>query len=89
MLLGLFKFFGGLCFVRPKDMCARFQLFMKKMFAMTDPYAENVDPGNADIAMETIGLIGSTPEGKMALAKHCKFTSVSAPFVHSFIQLHG
>jgi len=72
LLVGLFKFFGGLCYVRPKDMCARFQLFMKTMFAMMDPDAEAVDPGNADIAMETIGLIGSTAEGKMALAKQCR-----------------
>lgn len=52
-------------------MCVRLELFMKKIFSALDP---QLDDGSefTDIALDSIGLIGSTPDGKMALEKHRK-----------------
>ena len=62
---GLIKFFGNVAYIHPKEICDRFHGFAIMIFKLV----EGADPSLCPVAMETIGFIGSTPEGKLALQK--------------------
>ena len=66
--LGLVKFFGNVAHQQPKEICGRFQHFICLVFSLAD----GDDPNLQVIAMETIGFIGESPEGKLALEKQGK-----------------
>ena len=65
LFLGLMKFFGGLARFYPKEVCGKFNKFTHTVF-------ENVDGSDISlqgVAIDTVGFIGSTVEGKLALEK--------------------
>ena len=64
--VGLMKFFGGLARFHPKEVLGHFHTFMGMVFASI---ADQGDPSVKGLAIDTIGFIGSTPEGKSALDK--------------------
>ncbi|XP_076455116.1 26S proteasome non-ATPase regulatory subunit 5-like [Babylonia areolata] len=66
LLPGLMKFFGGLARFHPKEVLGHFQTFVGLVFASVCGHGE---PSVRGLAMETVGFIGSTPEGKRALDK--------------------
>ena len=60
------KFFGAVAFVQPKEVCRRHPSFLPRAFSMC---------GSAEVAervlgAETIGLLGSTVDGKHLLEQH-------------------
>ncbi|XP_077442488.1 26S proteasome non-ATPase regulatory subunit 5 [Vanacampus margaritifer] len=71
---GLVKFFGVLAFVQgPQPVCEYYPVFQDKVFEM----ASDTDPTMVGVAMDTLGLLGSTVEGKQVLHKTGdKFKSV-------------
>lgn len=66
LLPGLMKFFGGLARFHPKEVLNHFHTFMGVVFTSI---SERGDPSIKGLAIDTIGFIGSTPEGKSALSK--------------------
>ncbi|XP_046570431.1 26S proteasome non-ATPase regulatory subunit 5-like [Haliotis rubra] len=65
LLPGLMKFFGGLARYHPKEVCGKFNKFTNLVF-------HSVDGGDSTLqatAIDTIGFIGSTTDGKLALEK--------------------
>ncbi|XP_049593078.1 26S proteasome non-ATPase regulatory subunit 5 [Syngnathus scovelli] len=73
-LPGFVKFFGTLSFVQgPQRVCEDYPIFRDKVFEM----ALDADPTMIGVAMDTLGLLGSTVEGKQVLQKTGeKFKSV-------------
>lgn len=66
MLSGFVKFFGNLAVVdSPQQICERYPVFMEKVFEM----AESHDPTMIGVAVDTLGVLGSTVEGKQVLQK--------------------
>ncbi|XP_037551504.1 26S proteasome non-ATPase regulatory subunit 5 [Nematolebias whitei] len=65
-LPGLVKFFGTLAIMdSPQQVCEAYPTFLNKVFEMTlDP-----DPTMIGVALDTLGLLGSTVEGKQVLQK--------------------
>ncbi|CAL8278569.1 unnamed protein product [Merluccius merluccius] len=65
-LPGLVKFFGNLAIMdSPQHVCEAYPAFQNKVFEMTlDP-----DPVMIGVALDTLGLLGSTVEGKQVLHK--------------------
>lgn len=63
---GLVKFFGNLAIMdSPQQVCETYPAFQNKVFEMAlDP-----DPVMIGVAMDTLGLLGSTVEGKQVLQK--------------------
>lgn len=63
---GLVKFFGNLAIVdSPQQVCEAYPAFKNKVFEMAlDP-----DPVMIGVALDTLGLLGSTVEGKQVLQK--------------------
>ncbi|XP_047424913.1 26S proteasome non-ATPase regulatory subunit 5 [Mugil cephalus] len=73
-LPGLVKFFGNLAIMdSPQQVCETYPVFQNKVFEMAlDP-----DPAMIGVALDTLGLLGSTVEGKQVLQKTGeKFKSV-------------
>ncbi|XP_037609343.1 26S proteasome non-ATPase regulatory subunit 5 [Sebastes umbrosus] len=73
-LPGLVKFFGNLAIMdSPQQVCETYPAFQNKVFEMAlDP-----DPAMNGVALDTLGLLGSTVEGKQVLQKTGeKFKSV-------------
>ncbi|XP_028318727.1 26S proteasome non-ATPase regulatory subunit 5 [Gouania willdenowi] len=73
-LPGLVKFFGNLAVMdSPQQVCEAYPAFQSKVFEMAlDP-----DPALIGVALDTLGLLGSTVEGKQVLQKSGeKFKSV-------------
>uniref|UniRef100_A0A3Q1FU04 26S proteasome non-ATPase regulatory subunit 5 n=1 Tax=Acanthochromis polyacanthus TaxID=80966 RepID=A0A3Q1FU04_9TELE len=73
-LPGLVKFFGNLAIMdSPQQVCETYPVFQNKVFEMAlDP-----DPVMIGVALDTLGLLGSTVEGKQVLQKTGeKFKSV-------------
>ncbi|XP_020490293.1 26S proteasome non-ATPase regulatory subunit 5 [Labrus bergylta] len=73
-LPGLVKFFGNLAIMdSPQQVCETYPAFQNKVFEMAlDP-----DPAMIGVALDTLGLLGSTVEGKQVLQKTGqKFKSV-------------
>ncbi|NXO28216.1 PSMD5 ATPase, partial [Cisticola juncidis] len=65
-LPGFVKFFGNLAVVdSPQQICERYPVFMEKVFEM----AESQDPTMIGVAVDTLGILGSTVEGKQVLQK--------------------
>jgi 26S proteasome non-ATPase regulatory subunit 5 len=62
------KFFGGIARVHPKEVCHRNSAFLKTVFNLVTGGDETL----MTVAVETIGFIGKTVEGKLALEKHSK-----------------
>ncbi|XP_061655678.1 26S proteasome non-ATPase regulatory subunit 5 [Phyllopteryx taeniolatus] len=73
-LPGLVKFFGNLAFMDgPQLVCEDYPVFQNKVFEM----AMDTDPAMVGVALDTLGLLGSTVEGKQVLQKTGdKFKSV-------------
>ncbi|KAF3701885.1 26S proteasome non-ATPase regulatory subunit 5 [Channa argus] len=65
-LPGLIKFFGNLAIMdSPQQVCENYPAFQNKVFEMAlDP-----DPVMIGVALDTLGLLGSTVEGKQVLQK--------------------
>ncbi|XP_013862000.1 26S proteasome non-ATPase regulatory subunit 5 isoform X2 [Austrofundulus limnaeus] len=65
-LPGLVKFFGNLAVMdSPQQVCEAYPTFLTKVFEMAlDP-----DPAMTGVALDTLGLLGSTVEGKQVLQK--------------------
>lgn len=65
-LPGLVKFFGNLAIMdSPQQVCETYPAFQNKVFEMAlDP-----DPAMVGVALDTLGLLGSTVEGKQVLQK--------------------
>lgn len=63
---GLVKFFGNLAIMdSPQQVCETYPAFQNKVFEMAlDP-----DPVMNGVALDTLGLLGSTVEGKQILQK--------------------
>ncbi|KAL8569588.1 hypothetical protein ACOMHN_044726 [Nucella lapillus] len=66
LLPGLMKFFGGLARFHPKEVLGHFQAFVGLLFAAV---SRQGDPSVKGLAIQTVGFIGATPEGKGALDK--------------------
>lgn len=65
-LPGFVKFFGTLAVVdSPQQICERYPVFVDKVFSM----AEGQDSTMFGVAMDTLGIVGSNVEGKLALQK--------------------
>ncbi|KAM9641959.1 26S proteasome non-ATPase regulatory subunit 5 isoform 1-T1 [Trichechus inunguis] len=65
-LPGFVKFFGNLASMdSPQQICERYPVFVEKVFEMT----ESQDPTMIGVAVDTIGILGSSVEGKQVLQK--------------------
>ncbi|KAL6110729.1 psmd5 [Pungitius sinensis] len=65
-LPGLVKFFGNLAIMEsPQQVCETYPAFQNKVFEM----ALDRDPAMIGVALDTLGLLGSTVEGKQVLQK--------------------
>ncbi|XP_078605208.1 26S proteasome non-ATPase regulatory subunit 5-like [Branchiostoma floridae x Branchiostoma japonicum] len=62
---GVIKFFGTMASIRPDETMEHHGTFMKIVFESLD----SRDPTMVKIAVETVGMVGSRPDGKMALEK--------------------
>jgi len=64
--VGLVKFFGNLAVMdSPQQVCETYPVFQNKVFEMAlDP-----DVAMVGVALDTLGLLGSTVEGKQVLQK--------------------
>ncbi|KTF89800.1 hypothetical protein cypCar_00010795 [Cyprinus carpio] len=73
-LPGLVKFFGSLAIMdSPQQVCEKYPVFLEVVFSM----AINLDPTLTPVALDTLGVLGRTVEGKQVLQKTGeKFTSV-------------
>ncbi|KAK3581903.1 hypothetical protein CHS0354_024215 [Potamilus streckersoni] len=65
LIPGLMKFFGSIARVHPKEVCSRNRNFVNIVFSNLS----SKDQSLCNIAIQTVGLIGSTLEGKLALEK--------------------
>ncbi|XP_040591532.1 26S proteasome non-ATPase regulatory subunit 5 isoform X2 [Mesocricetus auratus] len=65
-LPGFVKFFGNLAVMdSPQQICERYPVFLEKVFEMAD----SQDPTMIGIAVDTVGILGSSVEGKQVLQK--------------------
>ncbi|XP_062867612.1 26S proteasome non-ATPase regulatory subunit 5 [Trichomycterus rosablanca] len=65
-LPGLVKFFGNLAIMdSPQQVCENYPAFLNTVFAM----AMNPDPTQIPVALDTLGVLGGTVEGKQVLHK--------------------
>lgn len=71
--LGLIKFFGNIAYVRPKDICGKYKLFL----AALDTCLQSTDQTLKGIAVDVLGLISSTGDGKLALANQGKSKTIN------------
>lgn len=65
-LTGFIKFFGNVAQTRPQEIFTEYQTVINlvfELYAATDPILSN-------LALETIGFVASTPDGKLALNQH-------------------
>lgn len=66
VILGLVKFFGSLAIVdSPQQVCEKYPVFLEVVFSM----AMNLDPTLTPVALDTLGVLGGTVEGKQVLQK--------------------
>lgn len=60
------KFFGNLAVMdSPQQICERYPVFLEKVFEMAD----SQDPTMIGVAVDTVGILGSSVEGKQVLQK--------------------
>ena len=64
---GLLKFFGRVGYRHPRKVCERFPRIMATLLEIVE---DDRDANLQNIAVETVGYIGHTVEGKHALIKH-------------------
>ncbi|XP_027008764.2 26S proteasome non-ATPase regulatory subunit 5 isoform X1 [Tachysurus fulvidraco] len=65
-LPGLVKFFGNLAIMdSPQQVCENYPAFLSMVFAM----AMSSDPSQIPVALDTLGVLGGTVEGKQVLHK--------------------
>ena len=64
---GLLKFFGRVGHRHPRKVCERFPRIMVTLLEIVE---DDRDANLQNIAVETVGYIGHTVEGKHALIKH-------------------
>lgn len=65
-ILGFVKFFGNLAIMdSPQQICERYPVFLEKVFEMAD----SQDPTMIGVAVDTVGILGSSVEGKQVLQK--------------------
>ncbi|EGW14518.1 26S proteasome non-ATPase regulatory subunit 5 [Cricetulus griseus] len=65
-LPGFVKFFGNLAVMdSPQQICERYPVFLEKVFEMAD----SQDPTMIGVAVDTVGILGSSVEGKQVLQK--------------------
>uniref|UniRef100_A0A8C1KV63 26S proteasome non-ATPase regulatory subunit 5 n=1 Tax=Cyprinus carpio TaxID=7962 RepID=A0A8C1KV63_CYPCA len=65
-LPGLVKFFGSLAIMdSPQQVCEKYPVFLEVVFSM----AINLDPTLTPVALDTLGVLGRTVEGKQVLQK--------------------
>ncbi|XP_016128312.1 26S proteasome non-ATPase regulatory subunit 5-like [Sinocyclocheilus grahami] len=65
-LPGLVKFFGSLAIMEsPQQVCEKYPVFLEVVFSMVI----NLDPTLTPVALDTLGVLGSTVEGKQVLQK--------------------
>ncbi len=65
-MIGLVKFFGSLAIIdSPQQVCEKYPVFLEVVFSM----AMNLDPTLTPVALDTLGVLGSTVEGKQVLQK--------------------
>lgn len=78
------KFFGNLAIMdSPQQVCETYPAFQNKVFEMAlDP-----DPVMIGVAMDTLGLLGSTVEGKQVLQKTGQFVTFLFFLLQSFYRL--
>ena len=62
--VGLLKLFGSACRSEPVEMLSKFDRFASYVLSAVN---SNIDSGVIGVAVETIGFIGSTENGKRAL----------------------
>lgn len=75
---GLVKFFGSLAIMdSPQQVCEKYPVFLEVVFSM----AMNLDPTLTPVALDTLGVLGNTVEGKQVLQK-----TGSCVFVNAFAQ---
>jgi Proteasome non-ATPase 26S subunit len=79
---GMLKLFGSLCSVEPSSTFSRYRKFVKCLFHLVN------GPPNQSItliAIETVGFIGRTPEGKSTLCQEGNKKScwLKFPFLNS------
>lgn len=67
-VLGLVKFFGNVAHLHPKEALTRFDYFTNLLFSLLD----SGDVTQQVLAVETLGFIGKTVEGKLVLERHCE-----------------
>ena len=63
--LGLTKFFGGVARFHPKEVCGSNKTFVSSVF---DGLSSS-DQTQKSLSVQTVGFIGESVEGKMALDK--------------------
>ncbi|KAI2651603.1 26S proteasome non-ATPase regulatory subunit 5 [Labeo rohita] len=72
-LPGLVKFFGSLAIMdSPQQVCEKYPVFLEVVFSM----AMNLDPTVTPVALDTLGVLGGSVEGKQPSVTGEKFTSV-------------
>ncbi len=65
-MIGLLKFFGSLAIMdSPQQVCEKYPVFLEVVFSK----AMNLDPTLTPVALDTLGVLGSTVEGKQVLQK--------------------
>lgn len=67
--LGLTKFFGGVARFHPKEVCSSNKTFVNSVFEGLS----SRDLTQKSISVQTVGFIGESVEGKMALDKLCLY----------------
>jgi len=69
------KFFGRVGHRHPRKVCERFPRFLSTLLTLVE---DDSDASLQNIAVETVGFIGHTVEGKHALTKHSECHLVRA-----------
>jgi len=84
---GLVKFFGCVARLRPKEICTKNEAFVNTVF---DNLTSPDSPSMHSLAIQTVGFIGTSVEGKLALeklGKHPYFHDVVTCICSSLVSL--
>ena len=75
---GLIKFFSSIAKFHPKEICARYPMFLSTVFDMM----QDGDVTNQSIAVETLGFLGKSLEGKQTLDMHSKCSELTCLYFY-------
>lgn len=64
IITGYMKFFGYIAYNYPKEIFGKYPILLETLFEALDSNDSNLLP----VAIDTLGFIGTTNEGKMCLA---------------------